>query len=397
MPLAFVLVSMLVMLFGTGCECNGPNGPTPTPWVKRLATVVYAGKPATNPPLLDHDNRQALSSGDGVTTDGTGEAEIHLGGCSATLYVFMDGDVTLQACRKTDPADVCNTNASVLVEATCAPEYSFDVDTRSCKVIVKSTAFSLTYLRSREISLVIALDDTVWVRPVVDRAEQTLGEQIPVKQGYFLHTIAGPQSPDIGGVRAREPVPISVLPRVVEELQQMDPRIVPWMFELTRRAGDRKLLPPEWPFDPEAPPPDVTSDVTLEMISGGGVLEDSFVQEALLLAIDKKMLVVEVFDDQRVDLRARLKGEEIDAYEIPFDRDRAKEQLAEAGLAEGFGVKIVCRADDEQLAKAAEWMAHFLSTVGIEAIPVPLPTSDIASFVEIAIAAGKPVVLLRRQ
>jgi len=396
-PTAFLVVAVLTMLLGTGCQCNGPTGPTPTPWVQRSATVVWAGKPATNPPLLSHDNRQALSTGDGVTTDDTGEAELHLGGCSGTLYVFKDGDVVLEGCRRHDPSDICATNASVLVEASCAAEYHFGVDTRGCKVIVKSTAFSLSYLPSVELSLVIALDGKVEVRPVVDRAEDRLGEEIPVKQGYFLHTIAGPGSPDIAGVPAREPVPISELPRVVQELQQIDGRIIPWMGDLTRRAEELDLLPPGWPFEPEVPPPDEAFDVTLELIARGGALEEPFVQEAVLLAIDKEPVVEEAFAEQSVDLRAWLGSEELNAYEIPFDRDRAAEQLAEAGWEEGFGVKIPFSADDEQLAKAAEWVASFLFEVGIEALPVEMPAPEIEGFVEIAVAAGKPIVWLRRR
>jgi hypothetical protein len=397
--MAFLLVAMLIMLFGA--SCNGGSGqtptPTPTPWVQRRATVVWAGQPANNPPVLDHDNAQALSSGDGVTTDDSGEAELHLGGCSATLYVFKDGDVVLDSCWEGAAADVCAANASVLVEATCAAEYDIEIGAGGCNVIVKSTAFSLTHLPNKELSLVIALDGTVWVRPVVDKAKATLGKEIPLDEGFFLHTIPGPESPKIAGLPAREPVPISELPRLVQELQQIDRRIEPWMYDLTRRAGDLKVLPPGWPFEPEILPPDEAFDVTLELISGGGVLEDSFVQEALLLAIDKKTVVEEVFAGPSVDLRARLKSEDIDAFDIPFDRERSKEQLAEAGLADGFGVKIPFSAEDEQLAKAAEWVASYLFEVGIEALPVEMPAPEIQSFVEIAIAAGKPIVLLRRR
>jgi hypothetical protein len=396
LPMALVVVAMLVMLFGTCCSCQPAVTPTPTPWVRRLATVVWAGQPATNPPLLNHDNAQALSSDDGVTTDDSGEAELHLGGCSATLYVFKDGDVVLEGCRKNDPADVCATNASVLVEATCAAEYSFDVDTRGCKVIVKSTALSLTYLPNNELSLIIALDGTVSVRPVVNLAEDTLGKEIPVDQGFFLHTMPGPESPDIAGLPAREPVPISELPRLVQELQQIDGRVEPWMYDLTRRAGELKLLPPGWPFEPEMPPPDVVPGSPVELIPAGGALEDPRVQEALFLAIDTRTVAEEAFEGQSVDLRARVAGEDLDAYEIPFDRERAKELLAEAGWGDGFGVKIPFPAEDDQLAKAAEWMASYLFEVGIEAIPVPLPVSEIMTFEGIAVSEGKPILSLRR-
>jgi hypothetical protein len=406
--MVFVLLAVLIMLFGAGCECNGPNGPTPTPkvtaggatptpWVQRKTPVVWAGQLAPDPPLLNHDNPLALSSGDGVTTDKSGEAEMHLGGCSATLYVFMDTDVDLHACRKNAPADLCTTNGTVLTQATCQKEYGFAVDSRGCQVIVKRTAFSLTYLPSEGLSLVIALDGTVWVRPVVDMADGALGDEIPLDEGFFLHTMPGPDSPDIAGTPAREPVPISELARVVQELQKIDRRMVPWMYALTRRAGELDLLPPGWPFEDKQPPPDVPLEFTLELIPAGGALEDPRVQEALFLAIDTMNLIEEVFEGQSVELRARVMGEDLDAHEIPFDEERAKELLAEAGWLDGFDVRVVYREDDGQLANAAEWMASYLSQVGITAIPVPLPAPEIMTFEGTAVSEGNPILSLRRR
>jgi hypothetical protein len=248
-------------------------------------------------------------------------------------------------------------------------------------VIIKGTAFTITYLPEDQLTLVTVLRGVVEVTPVLDMDTLELGEPVPVEEGFFLYTMPGELSPEIGEVPAREPRPLNELPIIVDDLG-----IRAWMDDITRWGNGQQVLPPSWPFQPE--------QVTL--ISDGGQLEDPRVQEAFLVAVDKESVMGRAFPDQDVQFTARIGDELIDAFAVPYDPDKALAMLEEAGYDPGQVVTILFPEEDDQLSLAAKLIAGDLSRIDIEVELAPVPGAEIPGIMKEFVAAGEPVMAVVR-
>jgi hypothetical protein len=345
---------------------------------------VWAGSPATNPPLLDHDNWTSLSEGDAIKTDGAGQAEIELDGCSGSLYVFMDGVIQVSTCLEEEQASGLATCVQVgtgYFNVDCASR--FTVDTPGSRITVVGTAFSVTYVPDRRLTLVIVLEGGVTVQPVVDFETGRLApEGIRVDSGEFLYTIPGPVSPELAGIRAREALPFEELPPVVQELG-----IRHWIDDIERRAEPDRLLPPNWPFRMAA----------VALVMEAGAFEDPTVQRAVLAAMDKDALLARAFPGQEVRFRSALGGEAIDASQIPHDPELAGALLEEAGYARGVPAFLLFPEGDESLARMAEGMAKYVAEAGVKVELVPVSPEELRTMVPRMREAGKAVMWLERQ
>lgn len=383
-----VLISLLaiVVLLVTGCDND--DGPEPQDRVMRLTPVVWAGSPAANPPLLNHNNWKNLSTGDAVTTDTDGEAELQLDGCDGSIYVFKNSSVIhASTCRKTAQGlGTCGQQGTGYYNVVCSGR--FTVNTYTARVTIVGTAFSVTYLPERQLTLVIVFEKSVTVQPVLDVAAETYGPDVAVSAGYFLYTMPGPVSPEIEGVPARQARPLEELPLLVTALG-----IRPWMDDLRGRAQQDNVLPDNWPYEGGA---GERGQSAVRFSYAGGPLEDPRVQEAVLAAINKDALAESAFPGQDVAFLAAVGDQELDARAIPHDPDRSRELLAEAGYPDGFGLRLLFPQEDEQLAAVAEIAIAALDEVALGVKPVPVPAAEMDAFVDEFVAAGEPTLWLTR-
>lgn len=105
---------------------------------------------------------------------------------------------------------------------------------------------------------------------------------------------------------------------------------------------------------------------------------DPKVRKAIAYGIDKKEIIDEVFKG-RAKIATQISvpesfgyNPEIKAY--PYDPEKAKKLLAEAGYPEGFGVEFL--SPDDERAKVSEVIAKQLSKIGIEAKVKVLPRGE---------------------
>ena len=383
-----ILVGLLLALAVGGCA--PPT--TTTDQVRRLADKVWAGSPAT-PPQLTDSNWHSLNTGDAVKTDGVGEAELQLRTCTGSLYVFKNTKFGVYTCRKSEQASgsgSCLSAGSASFNLKCSAR--FTVDTPGARVIIKGTAFSVTYLPASQLTLVTMLDGSATVQSVEDVAADRLGNEVPVNAGSFLYTTPGPMSAVFAGIPAREPVDLNKLPPLVQELAIQDPDVLDWMMAVQDRASLDQVLPPNWP---EQPLPERPS-TRIGLFTDGGPLADPRVQEAVLAAVDKQAVTQGAFPGQDVELMSALGGQETDAYTIPYDLERTRQLLAETGHPDGFGLFLVFPAEDAALETMAHGIAEHLGQVGISVEFVSVPAGELDKIVNISVSAGKPTLWLVR-
>lgn len=376
---AGVIVPMIWLFVASGC---GTPTTTPSDRVRRMATAVWAGSPGSNPPLLNNGSWKSLNTNDSVRTDQFGEAELELDGCNGKVWVFDNSTLSVWTCTKQAESDSefwCTEEGTAGFNIDCAAR--FVVDTPSALVTIQGTAFTVTYLPESQLTLVIVLRGVVEVAPVLNMDTLELGAPVPVESGFFLYTMPGELSPEVGEVPAREPRPLSELPIIVYDLG-----IRGWMDDITRWGDGEQILPPGWPFEPEQ----------VILAFDGGQLMDPTVQEAFVAAIDKEAIMGGAFPDQDVQLTARIADEHVDAFTIPYDPDMAQAMLEEAGYDPGQPVTILFPEEDDQLATAAELIAGDLDRIGIPVELTPVPGADLIAVMTKLASAGEPVIAVYR-
>jgi hypothetical protein len=261
---ASLIAAVTWLYVGTGCsgtptvpaEPPTPAEPppptyTPTPAtadmdkVRRRQTDVRAGSPPNNLPALINNDWKDLVAGDSVRTDRSGEAELQLIGCDGSVYVFDNSTLSVWGCTKEAELNKeywCVEEGTAAFNISCAARFDV-VDTPSAQVNIRGTAFTITYLPERQLSLVTVLRGEAEVVPVLDTGDQILDEPVTVGSGQFLYTMPGERLPEIAEVPAREARPLSELPIVASELD-----IRPWMDDVTRWVETEDLLESSWPF-----------------------------------------------------------------------------------------------------------------------------------------------------
>ena len=374
-----VIMAMIWLFVASGC---GTPTTTPQDRVRRLATAVWAGSPGNNPPLLANGNWKSLNTNDSVTTDEFGEAELELDGCSGSVWVFDNSTLSVWTCTKQAESDNefwCTEEGTAGFNIDCAAR--FVVDTPSALVTIQGTAFTVTYLPENQLTLVTVLRGVVEVAPVLNMDTLELGEPQPVEEGFFLYTMPGERSPEVGEVPPREPRPLNELPFIVYDLG-----IRSWMDAITRWGDDQQILPPTWPFQP----------LQVILAFDGGQLADPRVQEAFVAAIDKERVRTWAFADEDVQLTARIGDDLVNAYDIPYDPDRALALLEEAGYDHGQTVTVLFPEEDDQVAAAAKRIAGDLSLIDIAVDLQPVPGADLSAVVTKLASAGEPVVAVYR-
>jgi hypothetical protein len=358
-----VIVTLIWPLVGTGC--NGTPVAPDKDEVGRRYAEVWAGSPGDDPPLLTDDEWKDLSAGDSVRTDSNGEAELRLVGCPGSVWVFDNSTLSVWTCTKQAQADSeywCVEEGTATFNLACAARFDV-VDAPSAQVNIQATAFTVTYLPEYQLTLVTVLRGVVKVAPVLNMDTLEIGPAVAVEAGYFLYTMPGEMSPEIGNVPAREPRPLYELPLIVDELG-----IRGWMDDITGWAETEQLLEPSWPFQ----------GVTIDF---GEALADPRVQEAFILAIDKEAVLTSAFPDEEIQLTAIIGNEPVDATTLAYDPEKAQSLLAETGYETGTQLLVVCAQEDEQVLVAASQIAESLSQVNIPTELFPITIGQLAEFV----------------
>jgi hypothetical protein len=373
-----VIMALIWVIIGTGCDGTPP--PPDKDEVRRRQPQVWAGSPGNNPPLLANDNWKDLFAGDSVRTDGDGEAELRLVGCDGSVWVFDSSTLSVWTCTKKAESDKeywCTEEGTAGFNISCSSRFDV-VDTPSAQVNIQATAFTITYLPERQLTLVTVLHGAVEVAPVLNMETLEIGPAVDVEAGYFLYTMPGEIPPEIGNVPARAPRPLYELPLIVDELG-----IRGWMDDITGWADVEQISQTWWTY------PSITLN------PDGGQLADPRVQEAFVFAIEQEVILADIFGDEAPQLVAIIGLEPVAASTFPYDPDQAQALLDEAGYDREQLVFIAFPEEDTQVAQVAKQIAGELSRINIPVELLPLSTVDLTG-IRAEFGGEQPIVLIYR-
>ncbi len=336
-----------------------------------------------------------LRSGDTLSTDSSGEAELNVSDCwSGRLWLFDDsqGRIRVEGCRKAEYdqlSTLCVPNGT-LYSGKCRGEFS--LTTGSVRVTKLGTSFSVTALPDdRDISLVIALQGNVIVQPVRSYDPPDLGDgyAMEVPGGEFYFTMPDEDLSRVGGLQSRDAHSVRDLGPVARELG-----IVDWLNQVRERAEEEGVLPDNWPdLDEEAEPE--PEELGYVVTSGGGKLSDPFIQEALYLAIDWQ--ATGPYEPGGGETVTVYSGDEpVDAIdELPHDPGEAEAMLEEMGYYPD-DVVVLYPEGDERLEKAAHIVVRDLGFVEVGAAVEAVPAWDLDQIMAMRMEAGEPTIALSR-
>jgi hypothetical protein len=393
-----VLLVVLWILLVFSVNCGTPEVVTKEPpeakakvdQVWREATVVYVGHHTQDPlPTFDSNTAKTLNTGDAVATNVNGQARLELSDCSESLYVFMlnSGALVRATCtesQKASGSDLCLTEGTGWFSGDCAGATT-KIWTPTARIKFTGTSFSVTYLpEQRETTLVVVMEGSIVLEPVLDTATGKMGQEIQVDAGQFVYTMPDDMLTEIvPGIPPRDLRPVKDLPPLLPKLG-----VEEWIVQVEDFARSDGVLPPSWPEELVQSPDDRLS-LGLEFV--GPQLEDPEVQRGILTAVGWSDATRELFGDRDVLVATQVLGRRIDARTYRHDPAEATKLLA--------GVKtlqIVIPAGDDEIRALAEVMTGQLDAANVVLEWNEVPLDAMEEKVKTLQAAGMSVLWLRR-
>jgi hypothetical protein len=137
-------------------------------------------------------------------------------------------------------------------------------------------------------------------------------------------------------------------------------------------------------------------EVILQLSCGGGPLEDTTFRQAVLSALNRLHLS-DRFNGAPVTFLFSFQGHVIDATAEPWDPNRARQLLEEAGYGARVPAEFIYPDGDGALGAVARDMAEDLVQVGIHAEVVPVSPADMGSYFDTRTMSGLAVLWLARR
>ena len=387
-----VLLVFLWILLVFGVNCTTPQVQPKVDQVWREATVVSVGPHTQDPlPTFDSNTPKTLNTGDAVATDKDGQAKLELSDCPGPLYVFMlnNGALIRATCtenQKASGSSLCLTQGTGWFSGNCAGATTpINVWTTSARIKFTGTSFSVTYLpEQRETTLIVVMEGSVVLEPVLDTTTGDLGPEIQVDAGWFVYTMPDDMLTEIvPGIPPRDRQPVEDLPPLVPKLG-----VEEWIIQVEDFARQDAVLPSSWPDDLVQSPDD---RLTLALEFVGRQLDDPDVQRGILSAVAWGDVTRELFGDRDVLVATQVLGRRIDARTYRYDPAEAAKLLANVET-----LQIVIPAGDDEIRDLAEWMTGQLGEANVVLEWTEVPADAMEEKVKSLQAAGMSVVWLRR-
>jgi hypothetical protein len=201
---------------------------------RRNASVILTNAQQNSQRLAD-DGWHDLNKGDRIATDANGEAEVNILNCMR-VYVFRDSQLMRSACPKSaykSGSIACAAAGTSLFNNTCSNKVIIQTDTAD--IAVEGTYFSVTYLASAQLTLVLVLKGKVNVRSVaVVDDQRTLGEAVEIPEGNFVISVPDDKKgaiPQLNGLLLGTPISIERLADVTTAL-----KLQPWIERVVEQA-----------------------------------------------------------------------------------------------------------------------------------------------------------------
>ncbi|MCP4165205.1 MAG: hypothetical protein GY759_04835 [Chloroflexi bacterium] len=380
-------ISLLLLLTIVLLQACNPGTPTPQKIdfsVERLLPQVSTGSSVSSLTALTTSSPQPLPKGNFVKTNTSGHALLQgqlAQNKTCKIYLFQSGGIRTEACPKSSyegsGTATCQ-EENTAVYKSCIGNTQM---TPSGAVEIIGSWLSLTYLPDQQLTLVVVAEGVASVNAVTEFDTYALAEPITLKAGSFLFTAPDDRLHEVAGFPPREPLPIELLPPVVEEL-----RLEPWYEQVAEQAEKDDV--------PFGVGPNVSQDLAFLATGFGEAFEDKRVAEGVVSAVDWQAILNDLYPDKAA---AALKFPKfgITTDKVAYDPEAALELLAEAGYPDGFEVYVLVPEEDDQLIPAGEWMTSYLYEIGLQPEYMIVPQDDVDGIIEELGAKGVPVLWLR--
>lgn len=128
---------------------------------------------------------------------------------------------------------------------------------------------------------------------------------------------------------------------------------------------------------------------------GGGPLDNSGVEAAILRALPWQALLEEAFPGQDIPVIVEWPRWKGDARDVDYDLEVARRLMAETGYARGFELTLLYSMEDRDIAPLVKGVADHIGNLDITVIAQAVPEAKAAALVEGKIARDEPVLWLQ--
>lgn len=321
-----------------------------------------------------------------VNTDLTGVGVLRgsdaVGGC--TIYVFRLSELKKAACQA---GSFQGSNVSCVEEGSALYNQCSNhiVITPSGEAEHQGTILSAFYLPDKQISLFVALEGVVEVRPLRKLGDSTsASEPVRLTAGQFIYTAPDDQIATLAQIPMRVVQPLKNLAPLVSDLG-----LEVWIAQ-TQSALDAQDVPIYLP--PAALTP---SGLTVTM--AGKPFDLSSGLEAVISAAPWASYASETLRIVNLPFTAVVYNtdQSLNIRDVPYDPGFSQEVLYGMGYPEGFAVTIYYPEGDERLATLARLVASALPKGGITADVAGVRADQIEEKMSASVPGGNAAIWLR--
>ncbi len=305
-----------------------------------------------------------------------------VGGC--TIYVFRLSELKKAAC---EAGTYQGSNVSCVEEGSALYNQCSNhiVITPSGEAEHQGTILSAFYLPDTQISVFVALEGVVEVRPLRKLGDsKSASEPVRLTAGQFIYTAPDDQMASLANIPMRVVQPLDNLAPLVSNLG-----LEVWI-EQTQSALDAQDVPIYLP--PAALTP---SGLTVTM--AGQPFDLSSGLEAVILAAPWAGIASETLRIVNLPFMAVTFKQDpsLDIRKVQYDPAFSQEILYGMGYPDGFAVTIYYPEGDEKLATLARRVADALPKGGIRAEIAGVRADQIEEKMRASQMSGEPAIWLR--
>ena len=336
-------------------------------------------------PLAELTDSLAVPFPDGysVNTDLDGTAVLRGTTDACTIYVFRTTTLMKTAC---EPGTYAGSNVSCVEEGSALYNQCSGhvVITPSGVAEHRDTTLSVTYLPERQITLYLAVDGAVDIRPLRKLGDFTQpSAPVRLEEGQFFYTAPDDHATTIAGTPMRVATPLDEIAPLASDLGLQE------MLLDTQDSLDKQGIPVEV-VPPEMIPP------VLNVRLAGGPLETTEGRNALFSAAPWADIADEVYPFVGLELIADNldQTDPMDIREFVYDQAVTRNFLDTGGYPNGLPLTIYFPAGDDYCGTYATRLADALLKSGVMAKVVAAPGEQIMEFMRANLDAGLAAVWL---
>jgi hypothetical protein len=335
-------------------------------------------------PLGELANSQPAPFPEGyqVNTDQDGVAVLRGSADACTIYVFRTTSLMKTACQ---PGTYAGSNVSCVEEGSALYNQCSGhiVITPSGVAEHRETTLSVTYLPERQITLYLAVDGAVDIRPLRRLGDYTqLSDPVRLEEGQFFFTAPDDRVATIGGFSMRVAAPLEQIAPLVSELDLLS------VFQDTQSGLDEQAIPVQV-IPVEMIPPVFTARLV------GAPIDKPLGREALLAGAPWVELAEAAIPFQGMTMTADTLEltDPVDIRNSKYNPALTKEILAGQGFREG--VSLMIYYSDDLLSSFAAQLSSALAKNGFFSDPVFSPSEQIMALMRANQAQGQAAVWLQ--